>query len=415
MMIMGRLLFLLLACTQFAMAQQSQLQTVQCYNAQKEQSLPVIALSSTEQLLFSFDDLQGGSKNYSYAVEHYTADWQPSGLSTVDYVMSFAGDRLTDFQYSSGTLQKYTHYNLTLPNEQVKFKISGNYLLKVYENGNTNKPLLSQRFYVVDNKVYIKAEVKPTALVEERNSSQKVNFTIAHPQLSIQQPQQDLKIRVMQNGNPHSAIVNNKPSFVQPGLLTYNDLQSYIFKGGNEFRKFDTRSLRSPGAQVKEILKDSLTTAVLLTDQSRHTQKYSSQFDENGIYYIRNQDGRDNQTESDYVNVQFTLKAPLTQPAEVYVYGRFNDFRLDQHSKLHYNAAKKSYQTNLLLKQGVYDYQYVSKDAATGMLSSTSLEGSFYETGNTYQVFVYFRKPGSRYDQLIGYFNTQTDTLLPSQ
>jgi hypothetical protein len=417
----GRLLFLLIACTQMAFAQQSafvyenkvylpEIKTVQCYNSQKEQSLPVITLNAAEQLQFSFDDLRGGSKNYWYAIEHCTTDWKPSQLSTLDFVTSFAEDRIVNYKYASGTLQKYTHYSLNLPNEQVKMKISGNYLLKIYENGALQKPVISQRFYVANNQVNINLDLKPGATVETRSTHQKINFSLAHQNLTIQNPNRDLKIVLMQNGDPGTATVNSKPSFIKPGLITYNDLGSNNFKGGNEFRKFDTRSLRYPGAQVQEIMKDSVYNAVLMGDQSREDQKYSSQPDENGNFFIRNQDNRDNNTESDYVKVWFTLKALAAHPnAAIYVLGRFNNFILDAASKLQYNADKKTYTAGLYLKQGLYDYKYILQDQNT--INDTSLEGSFFETSNAYQLFVYFRKPGSRWDELIGYFITQTDTL----
>jgi len=412
---LGRLLFLLLTCSNLAFAQQKTnignnhiydpaIRTVQCYNTQKEQSLPVIALNSGEQLHFSFDDLQGGSKNYWYSIEHYTADWKPSGISTVDYVESFAEDRLIDYAYSSGTLQKYTHYSLTLPNDQVKMKISGNYLLQVYENGQVKKPVLTQRFYVVENRVNLQVEVKPSARVAERNAYQKINFSISHPGLTIQNPNRDIKVLVMQNGNPATAMANSKPSFIKPGSLVYNDLKTNDFKGGNEFRKFDIRSLRYPAAQVQEIYKDSAFNAVLIPDFNRDTQKYSSGKDENGSFFIRNQDGRDDHTESDYVWVWFTLQTPAAlENAGVYVAGRFNNYGLNEAHQLKYNPEKRSYHVKLFLKQGLYDYKYVLKNLETGVVNDTQLEGSFFETSNTYQVFVYYRKPGSRWDELIGY------------
>ncbi len=422
-----RLLFLLIACTNTAFAQQTAIVeadkifapyigAVQFYNSQKEQSLPVITLKSNEALHFSFDDLQGGSKNYWYAIEHCTADWKPSGISTVDYVDSFAEDRLADFEYSSGTQQKYTHYSLSLPNDQVRMKISGNYLLRIYENGPVKKPVLVQRFYVVENLVNIQQEIKPSAQVAARTAFQKVNFNIRHNGVNIQNPNRDLKVVVMQNGNPLTVTSNSKPSFIQPGLLVYKDLKTNDFKGGNEFRKFDTRSLRYPAAQVQEIFKDSTFNAVLITDSSRDLQKYSSQIDENGSFFIRNQDGRDDKVESDYVKVWFNLVAPTVPAnAQVFVIGRFNNFLLKPENQLQYDAVQRSYKGHIYLKQGLYDYKYALKNPETAEVDETSLEGSFFETKNAYQIFVYFRKPGSRWDELIGYANTQTDTLLPSQ
>ncbi len=414
------LLFVLLiqmACVQAGLAQQPfvyenkvylpQIKTVQCYNTQKEQSMPVVVLKTAERLAVSFDDLNGGSKNYWYTVEHCTSDWKSSRLSPLDYLDGLTDDRIVNYQYSSNTLQKYTHYALTLPNDQIKIKISGNYLLKVYLNGNLQKPVLSQRFYVVENKVNIGAEVAPSQQVPDRSFNQKINFSIFYT-APIQNPYTDIKAVVMQNGTPQTAIINTKPAFIKPGALVYNDLNTNDFRAGNQFRKFDTRSLRYKAEHVQDIYTDSTVNVILFTDLSGNSGKYTSQFDENGNFFIRNQDGRDSDTESDYAHVLFTLNGPPPGDGEVYVAGRFNNYTLNEDSKLNFEPSKRRFYGNLLLKQGLYDYKYIWKDNKTGKTDDTIFEGSFFETENTYQVFVYFRRPGSRWDELIGYSNIGT-------
>lgn len=409
----GVLLFLSLFILQIAAAQQqfeydnkvysTQIKTVQCYNSQKEQSIPVITLGSTEQLLFSFDDLRGGSKNYWYTVEHCTYDWKSSGISPLDYLEGTTEDRIIDYAYSSKTLQKFTHYTLSLPNDQIKPKLSGNYLLKVYEDGDQKKPVCSQRFFIADKLVNINSQILPSNEVSLRFSNQKLNVTLTYT-LTIQNPYQDIKMILMQNGDPLTAILNTKPTFVKPGSMIYNDLGSNDFPGSNEFRKFDSRSIRFKGEHVQELSTDSINTVVLFQDLNGNAPKYTQFNDDNGAFFVRNQDNIDNDTDSDYQHVLFTLNSKTPSGnGSIYVVGRFNNYTLLEENKLRFDPARKKFYASLFLKQGVYDYQYIWRDNTTGKADNTYFEGSFFETENEYQAFVYYRKPGSRWDQLIGY------------
>jgi len=380
-----------------------EIKSVEFYNTKKQGSFPLITLGSGEKLLLAFDNLQGGSKDYSYTIEHCDADWNSSNLSTTEYLKSYSDDKITNYTYSLGTIQKYTHYELTLPNENIAPKIPGNYVLKVYEDGDQSKLVLTRRLFVLSSKISISAEIVPPNDNALRETDQKINFTLNYGNLRVQNPSAELRTFIMQNARSETGIMNTEPTYINGTQLTFNDPTINNFAAGNEFRHFDTRSLKLNSDRILRIVKDTANAIVMLTDPDMGDKQYTFQYDLDGAFYILNEDGTDPRTDADYAHMFFTLG---TQRSPVdgtpYLLGRFNDYKLDENSKMHFDPNNGKFAIALFLKQGVYDYTYVWVDK-TGKQDDTALEGSHFETENTYQLLVYYRPAGARWEELIGF------------
>jgi hypothetical protein len=382
----------------------SSIKSVECYNTAKQGSFPIISLRGNEQLQLAFDDLEGRSRSYYYSIEHCDAQWNTSRLSPAEYLQSFMEDRIIDYSYSSGTIQKYIHYEVKFPNQNIIPKLPGNYLLKVYEDADQSKLIITRRIYIAALAVGIGASFVPSNNVARRLNNQKLNFDISYAGLNVQNPYNDIKILVMQNGRAETGILNTRPTFLRGTQLIYNDFNTNDFAGGNEFRHFDTRTLKLNSEHIARIFRDTANTVLLLGDESRNQSAYLFQYDINGTYYVINQDGRDARTDADYAYVFFNFAPTGNLPkGDIYVTGRFNNYELNNSSKLQFDGARNRYTTQTFLKQGVYDYQYVWVDAATGKANSEPLEGSYFETENDYQILVYYSPPGSRWEELVGY------------
>jgi hypothetical protein len=372
-------------------------------------SEPVIELGSSERLLFSFDDLNADYRNYSYTLIHCNAGWTPSSLLPNEYLSGFTEDRITDYRLSFNTIQPYMHYTVSIPGREVIPVLTGNYLLKVYPEGSPDSVIITRRLLVVQQRVTVEATVQQATIVQNRNSKQEIDFSINHNGLQVSNPFDDVKVVIMQNGRWDNAITGLKPLFIKDNLLEYNYDEENTFNGGNEFRTFDTRSLRTQTQFVEKILQgNDGYTVVITTDKSRSFDRYVSEYDINGKYLIRTTDGRDNDLEGEYVKVKFTLRHDILANGNFYVFGALTDWRVGNENKMTYNYDEGTYEALLFLKQGYYDYEYVFLEDGASHPDETIVEGNHFETGNEYAILVYYRGIGTRYDQLVGISRMRT-------
>jgi hypothetical protein len=385
------------------------IKTVLLYKSGFEMSAPVIMLNSGEKLQLSFDDLNGDLKRYKFTITHCEADWSTSAELTVsDYIDGFREDLIDRFAYSYNTTVPYTHYTLIFPTDNLRIKMSGNYLLTVYDE-DPSELVFTKRFMVVESTpVGITGSVHQGSSLTDKFTKQEVDFEVNYNGMQISDPNREIKVVITQNDRWDNAIRNLKPKFVKAGSLDYNYDDRIVFNGGNEFRSFDTKSLLYQSERINKIAFDTGGYNVfLLDDLRRGTKNWVNDKDINGRLYIKNEEhALNSEIESDYAWVNFFLPFdPVLSTGHIYLIGALTDWQVNEGSQLRYNPFKKGYEKRLFLKQGYYNYLYVYKDSRNTQVEEALIEGSHWETENEYMVWVYYREPGGLADRLIAIQN----------
>lgn len=384
-----------------------EIKTVMMYREGFELSNPVWEMGENVPLVFKFDDLSGEVKDYYYTIVHCDADWNESYIPQNDYIEGFFDNPLKDIARSFNTTFSYVNYRLYLPNEDVDFKISGNYALIVYEGNNKENIVLSKRFHVVEPLVRIEGTVRRATLDAFRGENHEVDFTVFHEKLNIMNPRQDIKVVIQQNNRWDNAIRNLKPLFIRDGQLIYDYNRENVFAAGNEFRYFDNRTNRVNGENVLATeFHRPYYHKTIMPDEVRSNKRFFSYRDMNGKYVVESQDPqvRDYDTECDYTFVHFTLPLEsILLGGSVNVFGALNNWNANKTNEMTWNFDTSAYELTMLLKQGYYNYMYVYVPQGSSSADHTNIEGSFWEAENDYQILVYYREMSGRYDRLIGY------------
>ena len=386
---------------------------------------PIATLGVREALFLSFDELGGQGTRYYYTVIHCDRYWKPTQeLLPFDYLGGNREGEIRDYEISSGTYQHYLHYYVAIPNDDVEWRISGNYLLVVYEEGQEDYPVLTRRFMVIDPRAKILPEVVRPAVVSKQYSHQEVDFKIDATAINSYNPRMEISCTLLQNGRWDNRIEDITPRLVNGMMLDYNYTDRLVFEGGKEFRNMDISSMiyRSENVEYIEEFKEGFST-VLFPDEPRDRRSYMWRRDLNGMFVPYNRDYsrkrippdslastlnlvyrynyREQQLGTEYSVVHLLLLAEEPYEKPVYVVGGMTDWKLLPEYKLTFDPGVGGYVGEFYLKQGYYNYGYAVPNERNEPDFSV-LEGNWYATENQYMLLVYFRPAGGQYDQLVG-------------
>ena len=381
------------------------IQSIRFHTYGNQQGLPIYQLNSSNQLELRFDDMDANVKNYYYTLQLCDYNWDRVNISPFNYLKGFTQQRITTYRYSSISFTQDTHYQVVLPEKNMMPILSGNYLLKVFLDGDTSKLVFTKRLLVADNKALIKAQiVQPFASTIFR-THQKLVFTTTLSGINSFSPAQQVKVVILQNGRWDNAQKDIVPTFVRGNNLEYNTENSGIFGGGKEWRWLDLRSLRFQSDRIDSGTYNKTNTELFLkTDIDRSDQRYVYFRDLNGFYNVETFERINPYWQGDYATVHFNLAPPNNQPYtnnDIYLIGQLTNYELSNKTKMMFNPQKGVYQTSLFLKQGYYSYSYLTVNK-NNSADKKELEGDYWETENTYTILIYYKAFADRSDQLLG-------------
>ena len=363
--------------------------------------VPIFQLGDAFQL--QFDDLYGNDASYFYEIVHCDYNWNPSDIQKRDYLQGFDNQRIQESSSSFNCLQIYTHYRLPFPNSTTQLKISGNYMLKIFNED--KEVVFSRKFIVYENLATVPIQIKRARTVTNLDSKHNLEFTIKSNVINFQNPLKNIKTVLLQNGKFNSAISNIKPQFTIGNDLVYKYDTPTQFWAGNEFLYFDNKEIRIANNTISRVdSQKDIYSSYLFTNEARANSNYYNNQDVNGNFVIRRLFAENSDVEADYAWVYFSLSAPLFRSSDgsIYVTGMFNNYALTTENKMEYNPDKAIYEKAILIKQGFTNFEYLAVKPNGSIDSENAIDGNYFQTENEYTVLVYYKEDTDRFTRIIG-------------
>lgn len=373
--------------------------------------VPIFQLGSGFQL--QFDDLYGNEADYYYEIIHCDYNWKHSEIPKNEYLQGFDNQRIQNYTNSFNTLQIYSHYTLSIPNQFTQqLRISGNYILKVLNND--KEVVFTRKFILYEDLVTVPIQVKRARTVSNVEYKHNLDFSIKSNTITFQNPLKNVKVVLLQNGKFNSAIKNIHPQYTIGNDLIYKYDTETQYWAGNEFLYFENKDVRAANNNISRVdASTEVYNSYLFTNNARANFPYTVYEDVNGNFVVRNLNATNSEIEADYAWVYFSLSAPtFNNDNEIYINGMFNNYSLTSEFKMDYNPKKGIYEKALLLKQGFTNFEYVIVDRKGAIDNENAIDGNFYQTENDYTILVYYRANTDRYDRVVGKGNANSLNII---
>ncbi len=378
--------------------QDDDIRTIQLYRGTDESSLPVTVLESGKALTLEFDLMNREGRPLSIYFYHADRNWNRD-LSPNQFLESYRDDDLVEYRPSQGTVVPYVHYTYRFPNDDIRFRLSGNYVLRVTERGQEDAVLFERAFFVTDEVGSL--TMGSESIVVPGQSEQTVRPVARfNPPTNLRGDPFGYTTCFVRNGRLSDTRCKDRPRLSNQPKLAFELDRNRAFAPTTADYTVDLSNLRG-GAQVERT--DRTVTpirALLEPDYAQFSGRALDATLNNGQILIREAltAYSDPARTAEYVRTTFAFVPPEERPLAggVVVAGSFSGMDATRGTEMDWKPTRSRYEGEVLLKQGHYQYFYQASDP---LLRKTVRE-SQSRLQNTYTTFVYYEDASKSTDRL---------------
>lgn len=379
-------------------APDASVRTIQLYAGKTERSLPVVPLNGDAALTLEFDLMEAEGRPLSIYFQHADRTWTRD-LSASQVLESFQDDRLLEYRSSQGTEVPYVHYTYRFPNDEIRFRVSGNYVLRVTERGRRDSVLFEQPFFVAEEKGGLRLEAEALNIPGQRAPSLRPTARFTPPS-EIRGDPFGHTVCFVRNGRLMQPRCEERPVLARQPELAFELERDRAYAPIAAGYAVDLSTLQ-PSAQIAEVDRTRSPFRVVLDADYARFGESRPPARGTGQPVVRGAlSGRlDPAVSAEYVETTFAFVPAQKRPygSPLVVSGSFRGMDPDRGVQMAWNAARARYEGAVLLKQGTYEYFYSTDDPAL----TREIRATQPRVAGRYTAFVYYRDARRNTDRLL--------------
>lgn len=378
--------------------QDSTIRSVQLHHTAGEALLPIAEMRTHNSLTLAFDILGSRAKSLDVYFYHANQSWERD-LFPAEYLGSFQRDNVLNYNPSLATEIDYTHYQYTFPNDNIQFLVSGNYIIRVTESGYEDEPLFERPFFITEQATSIGFGVD-NVMVTGRGFSSIMPIVRFQPPSDLQASIFDYNVCFVQNGRFALARCSDRPMLADQPTLQFFLENHYTFAPAEANYFMDISQIRPGGDIDGTDVTVSPYEVFLEPDYARFADGDNAPLlNRQAIIATAPADVNEPRVNGQYVWVYFSyVPNPQTRVGgPVYVVGSFNGWVPTPDTRLFWNIDTRRYEGRVLMKQGQYEYHFVSTDP----FAQKNLQQGLPRFQSLYTALVYVRDVRLATDRLL--------------